>query len=599
MNRPNGFSKTLVCCLLISSAAILIAALSLPVQAAGGLYSSATTLTEPKPAASDKFGSAYNSATMLSTDGQTAMVAAMDATVGTATQAGKVYIYHFSNGKWVQTAELDDPDDTTNDQFGGDIAINADGTVALIGSNATVNGHAHAGKAYLYALLNGTWTKTHEFDDPADAANDSFGYTGTALSASGQSAVFGADATTVNSQTSAGEAYIYTEFNGSWTQAAAIPDPDDVTNDYFADVVAISGDGLSVLIGSGAAVNGNTFAGKAYLYTFTSGQWVKSMEFDDPLAAANDAFGYNDVALSSDGKTAVISACGTTLNGNATAGEGYIFNDLNGVWTKTAAIPDPDNAANDCFSFPAAVSANGSVALFGSEAALNGQAFAGKAYLYTLSNGSWVKAKEFDDPAATANDVFGEGGVALAGDGESALMGAPGTTVNSLASAGEAYLYQSPDDLSVALSANPASVTKGQTVGLDATVTNTDSAVTANEVALTNTLPAGFTYLSSNAAGGACSASGATVTCFLTSLAPGAVWQPTITAAAGSAGTDSDSVTVTSYEPDPNSANDSATAKVTVSAPPTSGSSGGGGGALGFLSLLMLSLPLLGRQRRK
>jgi Bacterial Ig domain/Domain of unknown function DUF11 len=73
-------------------------------------------------------------------------------------------------------------------------------------------------------------------------------------------------------------------------------------------------------------------------------------------------------------------------------------------------------------------------------------------------------------------------------------------------------------------------------------------------VVLTDTLPAGTTYVSSNAANGSCSHSGATVSCTLTSLAPGNnsqnPWTPSITVSTpATAAVLSNALTVSSNEP--------------------------------------------------
>lgn len=578
---------------------MLLVALSLPVLA-GGLFSSATTITEPTPTASDYFGYGEPSGVSLSADGQTALVAASYATVGANGYSGKAYIWHYANGKWTQMQEIDDPDNTADDYFGYALALSADGKSALIGSCASVKGASDAGKAYIYTLNNGTWTKSQEFDDPAATADDYFGCYSVSLSGDGSVAAIGDYGTTVNAATYAGEAYIYALVNGSWTQQAAIKDPDGVQDDEFSLPLTVSEDGQSVLVGSRASVGGNSDAGKAYLYTVNNGSWSLAHEFDDPDALADEFFGSSGVSLSNDGKTAIIGAYGVTVNAVAYAGAAYVYTNSNGTWSSASAIQDPDGQTDDYFGYPVSLSGDGTAALIGSGAAVNGQSAAGKAYLYTLSAGTWSKAKEFDDPAAHASDDFGQYGAALSGDGETAFISAAYATVNGQTYAGEAYLYQSPDDLSVSMSANPASVTAGQQSTLDVTVTNTDSSVTANMLMLTDTLPKGLSYVNSSAAGGTCSASGATVNCTLASLAPGNTWQPAITVMTTNtpnAATYSDSASVTSNQPDPNSANNSATTNIQAKGFSSPGYSSGGG-AFGWLVLGLLG-SLLGFVRKR
>jgi uncharacterized repeat protein (TIGR01451 family) len=559
---------------------------------ADGLYSEVTSLTEPTPAMLDAFGHGNISGIALSSDGLTAVVAAASALVS-GVRAGKVYIYHFANGNWTLSQEIDDPVPTADDEFGWAVAISGDGKSVLIGSRAPAS--EYAGKAYLYILSNGTWSQAHEFDDPAMTALDSFGTSSLALSKDGNTAIIGAYGT----DASAGAAYVFQNINGSWS-ATKIPDPDATSTDEFGSSVAISTDGNSILIGSNAAVGGNSYAGKAYLFTLNNGTWVQGHEFDDPAATKGDLFGGSNVAISGDGQIAIIGA----RTANNYDGEAYIFSKTNGIWIEAKAIPDPDESTgfNDYFGSTVAVAESGTRALIGSQAAVGVNSFAGKAYLFALNNGEWMQIKEFDDPAASAGAGFGYTGVALAADGEALFISAGATNLNNIVDAGEVYLYQSPDDVSIALSPSPATVLAGQQVALNLTVTNTDTQVTAFNATLVDTLPSGLSYVSSNGAGGNCTASAATITCTMASLTPGSVWQPTITVATAGPGTLSDAVSIASNEPDPNTSNNNATASIMVTASSGNGGGSGGGGGGGTLDIFALGfmggiLALAGRRR--
>lgn len=165
-----------------------------------------------------------------------------------------------------------------------------------------------------------------------------------------------------------------------------------------------------------------------------------------------------------------------------------------------------------------------------------------------------------------------------------------------------AYTYSSSQtssvDLSLTLTGSPASVTVGQNVSYMLTVANNSTQTTATSVQLTDSLPTGMTYVSSASAGGSCANSNGTVTCTLASLAPQTTWQPAITVTANSAGSFTNNATVNASEPDPDTANN--TASVTTKVQSTAGGGGGGsqsgGGALDLLSLVLLGVAL--RHRR-
>jgi len=589
--------------------ALILSAFSLAAHAGtpSGLFSAVTPITASVPADS-YLGYANDNGAALSADGRTALVGAAYAPVGATSTAGKAFIYHYANGQWTQAAEFDDPDAAAEsyNYFGYTVAMSADGTAALIGSWATVGGQGYAGKAYLYTLSNGTWSLAHEFDDPAPTAyDDSFGGSGVSISAHGKTVAISAAYKNVNSINGAGEVYVYSDASGTWSQSAAIPDPDGAQYDYFGYALSLAANGTSLLIGSEAPVNGQTYAGKAYLYTRSNGAWTQAHEFDDPNGGAYDDFGLSGVSLAADGQTAVIGADYATSSAT-NSGAAYVYSNASGGWTQTTAIADPDATSDDYFGYPVAISGNGQSVLIGSTAPVSGTyAYAGKAYSFSLNStsGSWAQNHEFDDPAATPDDYFGDSGVALSDDGQTAFITAYDTAVNGQSYVGAGYIFQSPADLSLALSARYATVKQYHTQSLDATVDNTDTAVTASNVVLTFPLPNGVSYRGANAGNGQCSASGKTATCTLASLAPGASWQPSVLVTPVTSGAYTDTATVMSNEPDPATSNNAASASFKATAWPdggsATGSGSGGGGGLGFGSLAALGLLMLAGIKRR
>ncbi len=117
-------------------------------------------------------------------------------------------------------------------------------------------------------------------------------------------------------------------------------------------------------------------------------------------------------------------------------------------------------------------------------------------------------------------------------------------------------------DLSVTKSASASSISKDGMVTYTMVVANAgplDSVTTT----LTDTLPAGLTFVSSSTSKGSCSGT-TTVTCDFGTLTNGANATVTIVAAGAAAGLTTNSATVSGSEPDPNNTNNTATAAVTV-----------------------------------
>lgn len=330
-----------------------------------------------------------------------------------------------------------DPNNAS-DYFGGSVALSADGNTALIGADVTtVSGNSTEGMAYVFTRVSGVWssTPTQSFTDPVGAANDHFGES-VALSQDGNTALISA----VGTNNYAGAAYVYTRTNGVWsaTPTQSFADPTATANDQFGVRVALSGDGSTALIGAnGTTVSGKTFVGAAYAYTQSGGIWpgTPTHSFADPIGAS-DAFG-SSVALSYNGTTALIGADGTSVSGKSGAGAAYIFTQTSGVWSSapTRTFNDPLATSGDSFGSSAALSSDGSIALVGATFNIVGNTNVGAAYVYAQSGGVWPNAptQSFTDPKNNADDFFGWS-AALSSNGSVALVGAYGLY-------GDAYAY--------------------------------------------------------------------------------------------------------------------------------------------------------------
>jgi uncharacterized repeat protein (TIGR01451 family) len=124
-------------------------------------------------------------------------------------------------------------------------------------------------------------------------------------------------------------------------------------------------------------------------------------------------------------------------------------------------------------------------------------------------------------------------------------------------------------DLAITKADAPDPVALGGTLTYTLTVTN-NGPDPSTDSTVTDTLPAGVTFVSANPSQGTCSQAAGTVTCTLGSLAVGAsaTIQIVATVDASALSPLSDTATVTGVETDPVAANNSATAETMIS-PPT------------------------------
>jgi uncharacterized repeat protein (TIGR01451 family) len=121
-------------------------------------------------------------------------------------------------------------------------------------------------------------------------------------------------------------------------------------------------------------------------------------------------------------------------------------------------------------------------------------------------------------------------------------------------------------DLSVTKADSPDPVAGGANLTYTITVRNNGPSPTTG-VILTDTLPSGLTYVSATASQGSCSQASGTVTCNLGSMSNGATATVTIVVTPAAAGIITNTVSVSSSVPDPNTANNSATATTTINTP--------------------------------
>jgi hypothetical protein len=159
--------------------------------------------------------------------------------------------------------------------------------------------------------------------------------------------------------------------------------------------------------------------------------WTQQAELTSSDGAANDYFGS---AVSVSGNTAVIGACNKTIGSNVQQGSAYVFTRSNGVWTQQQELVAPDAEAYSFFGY--SVSVSGDTAVIGT----NGR---NVVYIYVNSGGVWTLQGEIK-PAATLGYSFG---TAVAVEGNTLVIGAPGYTLQSSLYQGAAYVFQRSGNL--------------------------------------------------------------------------------------------------------------------------------------------------------
>jgi FG-GAP repeat len=186
----------------------------------------------------------------------------------------------------------------------------------------------------------------------------------------------------------------------------------------FGSSVAISGDGKTALVGAPNDSPRNvTRAGAVWVFTLSGETWTQQGE---PLTgvSASDAYFGTGVALSANGNTALIGSTG----GGSKEEPAYVFTRSGTKWSPQAELKGAAEKSTSNFGSSVALSGEGKYALVGASGESSG---AGAAYVFAEASGKWSEQTKLagTGPAGAAHQ--GES-VAVNEEGTTALIGGPG-----------------------------------------------------------------------------------------------------------------------------------------------------------------------------
>jgi hypothetical protein len=283
----------------------------------GGTWSQQAKLTAIDIASGDDFGSSVS----LSGDGSTALIGAPD-DGDKGVNSGSAYVFVRSGKTWSQRAKLLAGDGAARDCFGQSVSLSADGATALIGAWGDDDKGSESGSAYVFALSGGTWSQQKKLRAGDGGASNHFGHS-VSISADGMIALIAAY-TDDDRGTSSGSAYIFARSGQSWSQQTKLIASDGTERDYFGYSVSLSADGATALIGAYLDDQKKTDSGSAYVFSHRSGTWSEQAKLVADDAQAGDYFGAS-LALSADGRTALIGADQAAAGTGSNSGSAYVF----------------------------------------------------------------------------------------------------------------------------------------------------------------------------------------------------------------------------------------------------------------------------------
>jgi len=325
---------------------------------------------------------------------------------------GAIWAFARSGSTWIQQGSKIAP---TNEiglsQFGYTLALSEEGDTALIGGAKDND----VGAAWVYTRSGSTWTQQAKLVGSGEVGEGHFGCCAVSLSADGNTALVGAYA----DNASVGAAWVFTRSGSSWSQQGPkLTGGEEVGAGRFGYAVSLSSDGNTALMGGGFD---NSKAGAAWVFTRSGSTWSQQgpkLTGSGETGAAQLGF---TAALSGDGNTAVVGGGGD----HSSIGAAWTFTRSGSTWTqlgsKLTAAEEVGAAHFGCCGI--AVSSDGKTALIGG---YGDNSAAGAAWLYHRTGSTWTQSgAKVVGNEETGPAQFGRA-VAMTSDGSRAVIGALG-----------------------------------------------------------------------------------------------------------------------------------------------------------------------------
>ncbi len=349
----------------------------------------------------------------LSADGDTALVGGPDDNGNGAEGIGAAWVFTRSGSTWTQQGEkLTGSEESGKDEFGQTVALSSDGDTALVGGNTSSGSE---GAVWVFTRSGSTWTQQGPKLTGSEESGEYSGFgDGLALSSDGNTALVGGD----GDNSGVGAAWVFTRSGSTWTQQGSkLTGGGESGAGRFGEGVALSSDGETALIGG--PFDGN--AGAVWVFTRSGSTWTQEgSKLMGSEESGEGAFGF-EVALSSDGSTALVG--GPDDNGNGVEGVGavWVFTRSDSTWTQQGPkLTGSGETGEARFGYSVTLSSDGDTALIGAPRD-NGQT--GAAWVFTRSGSTWTQ----QGSKLTGSGEIGTGSfgisVALSSNGSTALIG--------------------------------------------------------------------------------------------------------------------------------------------------------------------------------
>jgi FG-GAP repeat len=325
--------------------------------------------------------------------------------------AGAAWVFTRESTSWTQEgAKLTGTEEAGEGHFGWSVALSSDGDTALVGASRD---HGGVGAAWVFIREDGSWSQQGpKLTAAEEVGAGRFGYS-VALSSDGDTALIGGP----YDHESVGAAWVYAREDGSWSQQGAkLSATEENGAGLFGLDVALSSDGETALIGSPYDSEG---VGAAWAFIREEDGWTQQgAKLTGKEEIGPGWFGYS-VALSSDGNTALIGG----FFDHSDNGAAWAFIREEDGWTQQGAkLTGKGEIGAGWFGYSVALSSDGNTALIGG---FFDDDNSGAAWEFTREHASWTqRGTKLDGKEEIGEAHFGYS-VALSADADTALIGGP------------------------------------------------------------------------------------------------------------------------------------------------------------------------------
>jgi hypothetical protein len=280
----------------------------------------------------------------LSADGNTALIGGPDYEEGRP-GAAWVFVRSGTPSTWSEQAKLVGAHPNSLVQKGWSVALSGDGSTALIGGPSAEfkSGEPALGGAWVFTRSGSNWTELEQLPSGTGAGIKAAQGESVALSGNGTTALVGG----TGYQSNLGGAWVYALEGGHWKQQGSpLLGNDRDTEAQEGHSAALSEDGNTALLGG---YHDDGSRGAAWAFVRSGSTWTEQQELVGTGGSATPTQG-SSVALSGDGLTALIGAPTNEENSGSTEpGAAWVFTRASepggekGSQQETKEEPNPNN----------------------------------------------------------------------------------------------------------------------------------------------------------------------------------------------------------------------------------------------------------------